>query len=328
MRLLLLAAFAVGCGSSNLQWSRRADMPISRTEHALLSSGGKLYALGGYSRSTLAEVDEYDPASDRWTRRADMNAPRRTFVAGAIGGKLYVACGANWSGDPNSVQYPQATEVYDPAADKWTTAGAACPVGAVNPILGNFWVGGAAVGNALILVAFATGGTNGTASTWSYDPAADRWSEKAPPPFTYVRWAGAGASGTLYALGSGDTYGRFADDAAQSLLASYDPIANRWTLQQPLPGIWHPALVSANGAVFALGGELADVFGGVTALPSVMEFTPGPGWRHRGGLRLARASAAAAELNGFLYVSGGSSAVGDDLTPPAPLASVEAAPVQ
>jgi hypothetical protein len=77
---------------------------VPRADHALVSLEGSLYAIGGYSGSTRARVDRYDPASDTWTGRADMQSARREFAAGALNGKIYVACGMSWT-NPNAVTW-------------------------------------------------------------------------------------------------------------------------------------------------------------------------------------------------------------------------------
>ncbi len=171
-RWTMLAVFlgaASACGGSSETpiisgWSSRGALPVPRADHALVSLGGQLYAIGGYSGSTLARVDRYDPASNTWTRRSDMQSARREFAAGALNGKIYVACGMSWS-NPNAVTYVTSTEEYDPAADTWTTR-APCPMDpAVNSVYPNVNIAGAVANGRLYVIVFNVA-TAGFYLTW------------------------------------------------------------------------------------------------------------------------------------------------------------------
>jgi len=129
MRLHLLifpALVACGGGFEAFTWSSKAPLPIPRTDLALASLGGNLYAIGGYSGSTLARLDQYAPDANTWTQKASLLSARREFAAGVMNDKIYVACGMAWT-DPNAVTYVMTTEEYDPVADRWS-ARAQCPM--------------------------------------------------------------------------------------------------------------------------------------------------------------------------------------------------------
>jgi len=330
----LLTVLLAACGSGVQQdpnsgslftWSARAALPLPRTDHALVGLGGKLYALGGFSGSTLARVDAYDPASDTWTRRADLLTARREFAAGALNGKIYAACGMSWS-DPNAVTYVNTTEQYDPVADAWTTR-APCPIGpASNNVYGNEHVGGSAAANGRLYMVVFNVIAPGGAATYEYDPVADHWTTKAPPPFSSDIYALADVNGALYLLAS-QSYG--ANPRAESKLAQYDPASDVWIIRAPLAGVWWPGLAAVNGKLYAVGGATAT--GGFNSPPgvratgvlgSVNEYDPAADrWTRRGQLGVARLSPGAAVLGSSLYVTGGSSATSQFA--PAPLATVE-----
>src|SRR5207237_10250619 len=82
-----------GPGNVAFTWSARSALPLPRTDFGAAVVGANVYALAGFSGSTLARVDEYDPATDTWTRRADMLTPSRHFVAGGGNGQVYFEAG-------------------------------------------------------------------------------------------------------------------------------------------------------------------------------------------------------------------------------------------
>jgi N-acetylneuraminic acid mutarotase len=329
--IALLAACGPGVqqdpkSASAFSWSARAALPVPRTDHALLGLAGKLYALGGFSGSTLARVDAYDPASDTWTRRADLLTARREFAAGALNGKIYAACGMSWS-DPNAVTYVNTTEQYDPVADVWTTR-APCPIGpASNNIYGNEHIGGAAAANGRLYMVVFNVIAPGGAAIYEYDPVADHWTTKAPPPFSSDTYVLADLNGALYLLAS---QSNGANPRAESKLAQYDPAGNVWIIRASLPGVWWSGVAALNGKLYAFGGAAAT--GGFNSPPgvrptsvlaSVNEYDPtADQWTSRGQFGVARLSAGTAVLGTSLYVTGGSSAT--SRIAPVPLATVEA----
>ncbi|HEY6105173.1 MAG TPA: kelch repeat-containing protein [Anaeromyxobacteraceae bacterium] len=328
LRWTLLAVFlgmASACGGSSEtppssgNWASRAPLPLPRADHAFVGLGGKLYALGGYSGSTLARVDRYDPASDAWTRMADMQSARREFAAGALNGKIYVACGMSWS-NPNAVTYVTTTEEYDPVANTWTTR-APCPMDpAVNSVYTNVHIAGAAANGRLYVMVF-NNNTAGLAATYEYDPGANTWATKAAPPFTYAHYSVAELGGTLYLLASAHLGGGV---PAASEFARYDPVGDTWVIRQSLTSALGSALVGFGGKVYAVGGVRSSG-GSWVAIRDVNRYDPATNtWSSAGQLGAARYLAAAATPGTGLYVAGGSS-TGDHYAP-MPLETVEENP--
>ncbi|MBM3212558.1 hypothetical protein FJZ33_10070 [Candidatus Poribacteria bacterium] len=58
-------------------------------------AGEKIYICGGWADTTLAVLDEYEPAKDRWTRRTSMSIPRQELFACSIDGKVYALGGVD-----------------------------------------------------------------------------------------------------------------------------------------------------------------------------------------------------------------------------------------
>jgi N-acetylneuraminic acid mutarotase len=321
---LLTSMLVVACGGSGPQafsWTSRAGLPVPRTGHAAVSLGGKLYVIGGFSGSTLARVEQYDPASNSWTRKADLHSARREFAAGAANGKIYVACGMSWS-DPNAVTYVTTTEEYDPVADTWTER-APCPaVPAVNNIYGNAHIGGTS-SNGRLYVAVAT---PSSAAMYEYDPVGNTWASKAAPPFGLGQYALAESGAQVYLLAS---QSNSANPGTTSKLAVYDPAGDFWILRAPLGGVWWAGLVASGGKLYTVGG--VGVTGGfsppavrpTSVLSAVNQYDPTSNqWTSAGNFGAARHSLGAAVLGTDVYVTGGSSATSE--FSPTPVTTVEA----
>jgi len=62
-------------------WAKKADMPVAQNRSLYWGGEWKIYAIGGYSGMTLANiatvttVEEYDPVTDVWIKKADMPSP-------------------------------------------------------------------------------------------------------------------------------------------------------------------------------------------------------------------------------------------------------------
>lgn len=305
-----------GSDAPSACFTARAPLPGPRVQHALVATGGRLYAIGGASASaTLARVDRYDPAADGWTQVADLSAARRDFAAGVVGGKIYVACGSSYAtSDRAGITYVTATEEYDPAADTWTTRAAGCPVPH------GVHLAGVAAGGRLYLLACGDTGTAEGVGLYAYDPAADAWSTRALPPFPFYcrTYSMAELGGQVYAL-TGETPliyqpGHF---------ARYDPAADAWTVLASQDGVTGGTLVAHQGALYALGGN-EGAFDRGPAIADVNRYDPATGaWTAAGRLVHGRYLGAAVEEGGVVYLAGGSSEGWEWAL--APVASVEAA---
>ena len=100
------------------KWTPRAPMPTARSAMAHDVIDGKLYVAGGRPPRGH-DFAVYDPKTDTWTTLPDVPTARNHIAAAAIDGKLYVA-GGRFGGGYRSEITP-ALEVYDPAANQWTT---------------------------------------------------------------------------------------------------------------------------------------------------------------------------------------------------------------
>src|SRR5205814_2136905 len=92
------------------------------------------------------------------------------------------------------------------------------------------------------------------ATVEAYDPAADKWTTKAPMPTARCRLAGGAGNGVLYALGGFEAEGR-AQGGALATLDAYDPASDTWTTKMPMPAArWGLAVGVVNGILDAVGG--------------------------------------------------------------------------
>ena len=115
-----------GGGSFNpgkISWTSKASDPIKREEAVSFVSGGKLYAVGGYTDTkyhATTRVDVYNPATNSWSRKKD--APYKVTHAGTAidtsNGNVWLVGG--FIGNFPSPQGTKAVWKYNPGSDSWT----------------------------------------------------------------------------------------------------------------------------------------------------------------------------------------------------------------
>ncbi|WP_420593702.1 Kelch repeat-containing protein [Deinococcus sp.] len=83
-------------------WTRLADLPraTSHTSDSTVVWNNRIVMVAGVSANSeeIADVKEYDPATDTWRALPSLAAPRQSPVAGVINGRLYVTTGSLPSG--------------------------------------------------------------------------------------------------------------------------------------------------------------------------------------------------------------------------------------
>jgi N-acetylneuraminic acid mutarotase len=205
------------------RWTNKGPMPTPRVFLGVTTArNGKIYAIGGQhiGFGILPTVEEYDPDTNTWTTRAPMRVARQSLgVATAANGKIYAIGGSRNESEAG----PRTVEEYDPATNIWTTR---APLPTPREMLGV-----AAASNGRI---YAAGGTAADAAgvnfstVEEYDPAADRWTTRAPLTTARFGLALAGAANeALYAVGGfAEHIGAPDDDDDTSVFA---------TLEQYLP---------------------------------------------------------------------------------------------
>jgi N-acetylneuraminic acid mutarotase len=112
-------------------WDTCAPLPTGRWCLSACTLNGKIYAVGGYSKTTtFSLVEVYNPATDQWTTRQPMHLPRGEMGLAVSKGKIHAICGSMWDGKKNITTY-QDFEVYDPDSDSWTLSPDLLPRGSV-----------------------------------------------------------------------------------------------------------------------------------------------------------------------------------------------------
>ena len=214
-----------------------------------------------------------DCPAGTWVSLAPLPAPRQELAAAELDGKIYVVGGL--------VGRANANEIYDPATNRWTT-GADLPVGTDHD-----W--------AVSLYGRVYVGAPGSNRVFSYDPAADAWSDVAPSNFLHAGTAVAAVfEGRAY-LAGGTGGGMVGNE-----LEVYDPAADRWTTLAPM------SCARNHTAGGFIGGKLY-VAGGRPGNPSCVEaYDPGTNsWTRKASMPTGRSGIAGGVVGECLYVFGG-----------------------
>ncbi|MDD5035753.1 MAG: hypothetical protein PHE55_13455 [Methylococcaceae bacterium] len=282
----------------------------------------KLYAIGGFNGSTLATVEEYNPADNTWTSKASMPTPRRMLVVASVNNKIYAIGGMNFT-DANTVTYSNATEEYDPLTNTWASKAAFPMPPAFNSVLGNAFIGGAAALGKIYIFVFNTN-IHGTTATYEYDPVLDKWdTTKAPVPFSYTRYSAVSVNDKVYVLSTDHDMGMTENGS----LAEYDPKTDSWTIKPATSThLSLTSLAAAQNKLYAVGGLKSTVVNrinrsNVSATVDAFDLSLNQ-WIPQIRMPTARYSAGVGTVADEIYVIGGA-----DITA-APLSTVEKRGVQ
>jgi N-acetylneuraminic acid mutarotase len=299
--LLLLITTSQALAQSII-WTAKAPMPTPRIDFGAAVVNDKIYAIGGFSGTTLALVEEYDPSNDSWTRKADMPTARRLLVVTTVDNKIYAIGGMNFT-NPNNVTYSNATEEYDPLTDTWTPKADIPIPPPVNNVLGNLFIGGTSASGKIYVVIFHST-IPGFTATYEYDPIADVWDTSlSPVPFSQVRFSAVSLNDKIYVLAANDF-----PVAGGAQLAEYNPSTDLWMIK-PSTATSRRFLGFAATAtkLYAIGGmEKTSPF---SVVATVEEFDLSTNqWVIRTPMPTARHSAGLATIDGKIYVMGGADA--------------------
>jgi hypothetical protein len=194
-------------------WTYVAPMLVARQfAGATTGTDGRIYVFGGRdgTGSLLSDDEVYDPTANVWTEIAPMPEPRaQTAVAADRQGRIYLFGGDNGTGGSATV------ERYTPATNTWDSTVAADPAGGT---LAGTGVRGPDGRIYLIGMGFRSAPPPWTGTNiMIYDPATDAWSNSPQLAFATGNanpsgWmAGAGANGTIYAVGPANLGGSWQD---------------------------------------------------------------------------------------------------------------------
>ncbi len=234
-----------------------AALPAPRHHPQAVSAGGRLYLLGGFATNPgavnwimQAETLAFDDAGGGWRKLTGAPAPHGEAVATVIGAHIHVVGGRTPKGAANLAYGDHADTdhhlVYDTAANAWSRAAPALSRrnSAAGALLDGHWhvAGGRHV-------------SDGPSDAHEvYDPREDRWRMAAPMP------KGSGAGGNAAGVIGGKLYvfgGEYFHDGGKvhAEVWSYDPRADAWAMEAPMPTPRHGlGGVTIGDAIWLVGG--------------------------------------------------------------------------
>lgn len=97
------------------RWSRKASLPVPRTNLAAVALGGKIYALGGLDPNHATKtVFVYDPRSNRWSPGPSLPVKLHALAAVVFHGDIWVIGGQNITGHATNRVW-----IYTPQTHRW-----------------------------------------------------------------------------------------------------------------------------------------------------------------------------------------------------------------
>ncbi len=236
-------------------------------------------------------LQQRKPAYDGWSLAAPLPVPNSETAVAELNGKIYVI-----GGYPSDRKNVATVQVYDSATDKWQIV-APLPM-PLNHVM-------AASANGKV---YAIGGQTTESSepdkagfvdtVYEYDPAANKWTARAPMPTRRGGGAAAVVDGKIYVAGGRPPGG--AD------FAVYDPKADRWTTLPNLPTQRnHLAADAIDGKIYVVGGRFEGGFRSQRT-DAVEVFDPKTNqWSKRHSMLRPRGGVNGIAANGCFHLFGG-----------------------
>jgi N-acetylneuraminic acid mutarotase len=307
--LALLASRAPSAAATNFatveaydpatnNWTTKASMPTARSNVAVATVSGIIYAIGGEaSYSPLSTVEAYNPATNAWTTKAAMPTARSEAAAVAVNNKIYVFGGNN--GPYGSPTFLHTVEEYDPTTNTWTTK-ADMPTGRAV-------LAAAGVNGIVYVMGGSTDGCNGSTVMEAYDPATNSWTTQTSMPTGRGGLAAAAVGAQIYAVG-----GAVCPSSYFNTNEAFAPAGGTWSTKAGMPTARYRLGVGVvNGLIYAVGGQNAS-----GALATVEAYDPAANtWSAKTSMPTARSGLAAAAVNNIIYAIGGGT---EEPLPPTP----------
>lgn len=291
----LLGGSSIGLAQEG-RWTKKADMPTTRSGPVTVVVNDKIYAMGGEIKGGYTgNVEEYDPAMDIWVPKASMSTERGYFAGGVVNDTIYAIGGL-------AVGALSTVEEYNLAANKWKkkadmpTARADLTTSVVDDKI--YAIGGDDWGGVMPKVE-------------EYTPAKNRWNDASEMPTSRGQLSASTVNGKVYAIGGAHRVpmAGFADaDKVLSTVEEYNPKTRKWTKRadMPTPRSWL-ATVVVNEKIYAIGGYAGDG----EYLSTVEIYDPAADiWTKGPDMPTARCLLAASAVNGKIYAIGGFTSVG------------------
>ena len=221
------------------KWTKKADMPTTRTGTSASVVNGKIYVIGGAKDKVSSIVEEYNPATDTWAKKADMPTARGWLSTSVVNGKIYAIGGA-----VSGLVTLSVVEEYNPATDTWTKK--------TDMPTARFGLSTSVVNGKI----YAIGGRNpppavGISTVEEYDPATNTWTKKTDMLTPRDCLSTSVVNGKIYAVGgSSSVLG-----PTLSTVEVYEPETDTWMKKADmLTARIHLSTSIVNGYIYAIGG--------------------------------------------------------------------------
>ncbi len=278
-------------------WARLASMLSPRYRFAAVVRAGRVYAIGGSNGTTaLANVESYNPSTNRWTAAPPLPHAAEALMAVTEVDGTIDAVGGFDGNVPGYINLPTYTNAYAFDGHIWHPS---------PPLLQGATDGGAVLGPANRV--YMVGGYNNAAlsTVQVYDSVAERWSygPSLPRP-TALMGVVATPDGRIYAIGGGTTQ--------VAIFGPQRPPVVSWdtTLARAPEPLARPAVaLGKDGRIYAFGGYDTAV------LATTYIYDPATNrWTRGAPMRVAREGARAVTLpDGRIAVLGGGIGCADNL---------------
>eukprot|EP00727_Mastigamoeba_balamuthi_P011777 m51a1_g7221 putative kelch domain-containing protein (328) ;mRNA; r:5288-6897 len=151
------------------RWDPVAPRPVCCEYAGAAELGGLLYAVGGFGRTQVNNVDTYDPRSGLWSAAPSMRALRSNLGVAVCAGCIYAVGG--YDSEEEQSEHSSA-ERFDPRAGRWQSI-APMPLGKRDGLCcaeidGCVWAFGGYRGGKLL------------STVERFDPATGRWDSNCP----------------------------------------------------------------------------------------------------------------------------------------------------
>jgi hypothetical protein len=243
--------------SSN-SWVFKKAMPTPRYDFAITAYQNKIYCIGGKigidknaNQYVLSGVNEvYDPATDTWETKAPMPTRRSGVDANVVNGKIYLI-GGQIQSSIFDISLCNLNEVYDPAADSWTTK-AEMPIPARD-------YASAVIGSKIYVLGGFAGSVFNCRQNQIYDTVSDDWNQGVSLPSSALYASGGVTNGEaapkhIYVFSISGWGGR---GSPVSDTQVYNLNNNSWSMGASiLTPRWDFDVAVLNERFYAVGGNL------------------------------------------------------------------------
>jgi N-acetylneuraminic acid mutarotase len=221
-------------------WQTKTPMPTARYGIQANEVDGKFYLIGGWIQSESSSLDDksaqvelYDPLTDKWATSSPMPTAVAGYASAALDGIIYVISGVA-SGSTKT----NLTQIYDPRTDEWSL-GVPIPMSVSSAAAGA--ISGAKAAKAIYVIggSNATYPLSGQYTNQVYFPDTDSWDTAAPMPIDRAGLSATVVNDTLYVMGGGHNI--FTMDS--TVVMQYTPFTSSCSEIEPFPII--PVVVAA-----------------------------------------------------------------------------------